>query len=77
MPTKMRSYRMTEDALQLLQELKIYNPDLSDAQIIERSLSLAAAITDAWAESKGARQNFRLTSAVDVLAVCRSVEFIT
>ena len=77
MPTKMKSYRMTEDALQLLQELRVYNPGLSDAQIIERSLSLAAAITDAWAESKDARQNFRLSNAVDILAVCRSVEFIT
>lgn len=76
MSTRMKSFRMSDTAISLLDELRIYNKGLSDAKIIEYSLSLAAAITDSWAESKGARENFKLNKTVDILAVCRSVEFI-
>lgn len=76
MPKVMKSYRMSEGALSFLEQLKIYNPDLSDAKILELSLQLAAMVTDSWAESKGVRHNLRLDDSVAILAICRSVELI-
>lgn len=76
MPTKMKSYRMSEAALEFLKQLRIYNPGLSDSKILELSLQLAAMVTDSWAESRGARENLRLDNSVAILSICRSVELI-
>lgn len=52
MPKTMKSYRMSDNALKALENLKTRNQGLSETEIIENALEIAEMIDEAWSTTQ-------------------------